>query len=99
MQATWGQLDLRAAGALDIDSDGQATGQIVVKATNWREMLEIGLAAGAIPARLADTLENGFEALASASGSRGTLDAPLDIPEWPRPCLPAFFHSAARPCS
>jgi hypothetical protein len=77
LQASWGRLDLRAAGALEIDEAGRATGSITVKATNWREMLDIAVAAGALPERLAGPVETGLAMLAGLSGPPETLDAPL----------------------
>lgn len=79
LQATWGNLDLRAAGTLDIDAEGVAEGKITVKATNWREMLELSVAAGMIPERVAPTIERGLALLAGLSGAPDTLDAPLSF--------------------
>ena len=77
LRATWGRLDLRAAGELAVAPDGTPQGQIAVKAVNWREILELGVASGAIPEALAPALERGLAALAGASGSPDTLDATL----------------------
>ena len=77
LRATWGRLDLRAAGELTVAPDGTPSGQVAVKAVNWREMLELGVSSGAVPERLAPTIERGLEALAGASGSPDTLDATL----------------------
>ena len=77
MQAEWGELELWAAGDLSVDADGRLDGQITVKAKNWREMLQIGQAAGWIPDTLVPTLESGLELLAALSGPRNSIDAPL----------------------
>lgn len=77
LQATWGRLDLRAAGELTVADDGTLEGEIAIKADNWREILKLGVASGAVPEALAPTVERGLEALAGASGSPDTLDAPL----------------------
>lgn len=79
LHAAWGQLDLRAAGDLAIGDNGAADGTITVKATNWREMLELAVGAGLIPEGLAPTVERGLEVLAGMSGSPETLDAPLSF--------------------
>lgn len=50
-----------------------------MKATNWREMLELAVGAGLIPEGLAPTVERGLEVLAGMSGSPETLDAPLSF--------------------
>lgn len=77
VQATWGQLDLQVAGQLTIDPRGLADGQIAIKATNWREMIEIGIASGMLPPGIAATLESGLESVAGLSGRADTLDLPL----------------------
>jgi hypothetical protein len=79
LKATWGQLDLEAAGALDIDADGIATGEIQVRAVNWREMLALGVEAGVIPPDLAGTVEGGLSLLAGALGNPDTLELPLSF--------------------
>lgn len=77
LRATWGQLDLRAAGAVTVDVDGVPEGEVIVKATNWREMLDVAEAAGAIPPSVRSGLERGLGFLARLSGPSETLDVPL----------------------
>lgn len=79
LQATWGQLDLRAAGELAVDGQGVPEGRITVKATNWREMLGIARNGGLLPEALAPTVERALEILAGLSGPPDTLDAPLSF--------------------
>ncbi len=78
-QARWGQLDLQLAGELTVGDGGQPRGQITVKAKNWREILQLAVSSGAIPASLGDTLEDALGLVASLSGSAKTLDIPLDF--------------------
>ncbi len=79
LRASWGRLDLRAAGEVTVAADGTPEGTVAVKAENWREILELAVASGALPERLASTVERGLEALAGASGSPETLDAELTL--------------------
>lgn len=79
LQAKWGKLDLWMAGDLSVDDAGRASGSITVKAKNWREILELGVALGWVPDRFAGTLESGLGLLATLSGSPETLDAPLSF--------------------
>jgi hypothetical protein len=79
LTAIWGDLELRATGTLAVDAAGYPEGRITVKAQNWREMLAIAVAAGALPQGLADTLERGLAVMAGMSGHPDTLDAPLDF--------------------
>lgn len=76
-RARWGGLDLRIAGALDVDVAGVPTGSITVKATNWREMLAMAQAAGMVPEGLARLLEGGLAQMARMNGNPDTLDVPL----------------------
>ncbi|MBM9595895.1 DUF2125 domain-containing protein [Roseitranquillus sediminis] len=78
-RVSWGELDLRLGGEVDVGPDGVPVGRITVRAQNWREMLTLAVAAGLIPEGLAPTLESGLGLLAGLSGAPGTLDAPLDL--------------------
>jgi len=77
LQAKWGKLDLWMAGDLTVDDQGLASGSITVKAKNWREILQLGVAMGWVPDSIAGTLESGLSLLAGLSGAPETLDAPL----------------------
>lgn len=78
-QAQWGNLDLALAGTLDVDANGTPSGEITVKAKNWREMIEIGRASGALPEGTANALERALEFVAAMSGNKNTIDAPLSF--------------------
>ncbi len=77
MRAEWGDLALRVSGNLDVDEAGIPTGELSVRAQNWREMVALGANAGAIPERLRGTLETGLSVLAGLSGRPEDLDAAL----------------------
>lgn len=76
---TWGELQLRAKGALNVDAQGRPTGEVAVNARNWREMLALAVNAGALPAEAAGAAELGLGFLASLSGAENSLDAPLSF--------------------
>ncbi len=76
-EARWGRLELRAAGDLEVDEAGRPTGEITVKARNWREILEMAVKSGALPKGLAGTLEDGLSLIAGMAGNPNTLDIPL----------------------
>lgn len=78
-EARWGQLELQLAGQLEVDAEGLPEGAVMVKARNWREILQLGVQAGALPAGLAATLEDGLSLLAGLSGNPKTLDVPLEF--------------------
>ena len=76
-EARWGRLELQAAGALSVDAAGMPTGEITIKARNWREILQVSVAAGALSPGLAGALEDGLSLLSQLSGNPNTLDIPL----------------------
>lgn len=77
LKASWGRLDLEAAGDLAVDAEGIPTGEIQIRAVNWREMVAIGVDSGLIPEAFAGSLESGLELLAAAAGNPETLELPL----------------------
>jgi hypothetical protein len=79
IEAKWGQLELRFAGGFDVDNSGRATGRITLKAQNWRDILAVRAAPGAIPSQLVRPIEQGLSLLSGLSGNRNTLDLPLDL--------------------
>lgn len=78
-RATWGQLDLRIAGAVTVDSNGTPSGEVTFKATNWREILQLAEETGAIPKELGGMVEGGLNMIARMSGNSKTIDVPLAI--------------------
>jgi hypothetical protein len=77
LQGTWGKLDFRAAGDLQIDPNGIPEGRITIRAQNWRDMLALAKVGGLIPESIATTVERALELLAAMSGNPQTLDADL----------------------
>ncbi|WP_245776414.1 DUF2125 domain-containing protein [Thalassovita taeanensis] len=78
-EARWGELELLAAGELEIDTQGRPMGRLTVKARNWREMIQMAVAAGALSQGIGDQIENALGMLAGLSGNPKTLDVPLDF--------------------
>lgn len=76
-EARWGQLELQAAGELDIGPDGVPEGEITIKARNWRDILALAVASGALPEGLAQSVEDGLSLIAQLAGNPKTLDIPL----------------------
>jgi len=79
LKANWGDLDLWMAGTLNVDAQGVPSGEITVKAKNWREMVEVARAAGFLPDMLVPTVQGALQFLAGLSGDPTTLDAPLTV--------------------
>ena len=78
-EARWGRLELQAAGKVTVDAAGIPTGEITIKARNWREILELAVNSGTIPSGFAETLEDGLSLISQLAGNPKTLDVPLDF--------------------
>lgn len=73
----WGDLALRMSGEVRADASGFAEGSFDISAKNWEEMLDAGVASGAINKSLSDALKLGLGFVARLSGGRNTLDVAL----------------------
>ncbi|MEL6523014.1 MAG: DUF2125 domain-containing protein [Pseudomonadota bacterium] len=77
IEAQLGQLNLRVAGTLTPDTDGRASGELLVKATNWRDVLDLAIASGAVPEELKGPITTGLELISRLAGHPETLDIPI----------------------
>ena len=71
-------LDLKLTGAVDLDPTGRATGDITLRADNWREGIARAKANNTVPDWLADLAETGLGAVA-ALGNGTSLDVTVQI--------------------
>lgn len=78
-EAQWGALLLRSAAALDVAPGGVLTGTLSLQARNWREMIALAEAGGALPSALRTQAENILGALARGSGNPETIDVELTV--------------------
>ncbi|SFR56315.1 hypothetical protein SAMN04488005_2915 [Yoonia tamlensis] len=65
----WGPVEIRAQGAFDIDPLGNPDGRITFRSDQWREIIDLMVAAGAIDAGLAPTYVTFANALAVDGGA------------------------------
>ncbi|MBU2890212.1 DUF2125 domain-containing protein [Celeribacter halophilus] len=79
LSAHWGELDLKLAGAFDINARGYPVGKLAIKAENWREMIELAISVGAIPENMSNLTLRAGEMLAGLSGRKDTIDAELTL--------------------
>jgi hypothetical protein len=79
IEARWGQLELQIAGSLSVDAKGIPTGQVTIKADNWRDILTLVSASGFVPQQLLRPIEQGLSLVAGLSGRTNSLDLPLDF--------------------
>jgi hypothetical protein len=76
---TWGKLDLRGRGTLDVDADGFAEGRLDMRARNWREMIDLAETTGAVDPTLAGALRAGLGLMARLAGDGEAISVPLDF--------------------
>ncbi len=79
VEARWGRLELLVAGEVDVDASGLPEGEIVVKARNWRDILQMAVTSGTLKQGFADTLESGLSLISQMAGNPETLDIPLNF--------------------
>ena len=66
-------LDRRAAGDVTLDGNGVPTGEIQLKATNWREMLKVAENSDMVPQGVLPFIERGCLLYTSPSPRDGLL--------------------------
>jgi hypothetical protein len=76
---TWGKLDLRGRGTLDVDAEGFADGRLDLRARNWRDMVDLAVSAGALNPNLAGAVRGGLDLIARFAGDGDALNVPLDF--------------------
>jgi hypothetical protein len=77
LDAVWGGLEFRAAGALQVDAGGVPEGDLALRAENWREMVAMAARAGLFPAQMQGAVEGVLEVVAGLSGDPEVIDARL----------------------
>lgn len=75
----WGELRLFATGELEVDEQGIPTGEIAMKAENWRDMIAMANAAGALPDRAVDPVTRALGFMAGLGGNPNALDLQLNF--------------------
>ncbi len=74
---SWGDLGLEGSGRLDVAPDGTPTGEIALKAEDWRQLLRAAVSAGAVPGNLEGALEAGLGLMSTLTSDGRSLEAPL----------------------
>ncbi|MBY6082387.1 DUF2125 domain-containing protein [Ruegeria arenilitoris] len=78
-EVQWGELRLFATGELEVDEQGIPVGEIAVKAENWRDMIAMANAAGALPDQAVDPVTRALNLLAGLGGNPNALDLQLNF--------------------
>lgn len=76
-EARWGELRLKATGALAVDENGLPEGEISLQAENWRGLVLMAERSGALAPGLRGMVERVLGLLAQASGNPRNLDITL----------------------
>lgn len=74
---TWGALSATASGQVAPDDKGLAAGRIEITITNWRRIMPVLIASGAVRPELAQTVETMLASLAQQTGDPEVLKLPL----------------------
>jgi hypothetical protein len=73
----WGPLGLRAAGQVSVDPEGWPTGELSLRAENWRAALEAAINAGLMPRGTEDAVRGAMEVIAFLAARGEGLEASL----------------------
>ncbi|NNL17948.1 MAG: DUF2125 domain-containing protein [Boseongicola sp.] len=79
LSAEWGTVTFRAAGKVTVDTQGTPTGEVSVKAVDWRRLLQMSVSGGMISESAAGSLESALEFIAALKGPSDTIDADLTL--------------------
>ncbi|MFC6686720.1 DUF2125 domain-containing protein [Jhaorihella thermophila] len=79
LEMQWGELRLMAAGHVTVDGQGIPTGEITLKAENWREMLAMANAAGRLPPSVVSSADRALTMLSRLGGNPRALDVQLNF--------------------
>ncbi len=72
-------LNLNLAGALDVDDQGRASGELTLRAVNWQDALEQARVGQQLPGSVTEKLVQGLSVVAGLKGRSDTLDLPLRL--------------------
>ena len=81
LNVTWGVLNLKARGEVEVRADRYLDGNLDVTARNWRKMLQVAVAGGVLSADSARTVERGLGLIARLGGDERVINVPLRFSE------------------
>ncbi|MDD9922114.1 MAG: DUF2125 domain-containing protein [Boseongicola sp.] len=79
LAAAWGDVNFKAVGKVTVDEAGTPTGELTVKAVEWRRLLTMAVETGVLPEAFAPSVERSLELLAALKGPPDTIDATLEF--------------------
>lgn len=75
--ATWGQSQVKAIGDVVVDAQGRITGELLINARNWEDLLEAAQISGSISSEISALAKNGLNLMARLSGATDSIEVPL----------------------
>ncbi|MBS0123824.1 DUF2125 domain-containing protein [Thetidibacter halocola] len=72
---------LKLAGTLTVDAAGRGDGELMLRAENWRSLLDQAREGGQLPQALADAIEEGLALYSRLTGNGQALDVTLRFDE------------------
>ncbi len=75
LQINWGEVDLTADGAVEIDNDGVPDGRVTLRTAQWEQLIDLMVNAGVIQPGMSRTVTNVARSLAAG----GTLELPISF--------------------
>lgn len=78
-EARWGEMWLRAAGALQVDEQGRLDGELTLRIENWRQILDLAERSSLLPPSGRAAMERVLALFARDSGQGDKLDTSLSI--------------------
>jgi hypothetical protein len=75
LQLEWGPMQVSLTGQLEVGPTGDLGGRMTLRATGWRQMLDLAEATGALPAGQVRMLSGGLATLERD----GVLEAPIEL--------------------
>lgn len=75
----WGTLGFFAAGSLTVDAAGIPTGEVALRVENWRDILALAEASGAVAPEIVAATGRALDMLSGLSGNPDRLDLTLGL--------------------
>ena len=77
LQFVWGELQLSGEGSIDITTEGYTEGEFTLEAKNWRDLLDVIIAAQLLPPDFAKAFDRGVTFIAKLAGSPEDMEIQL----------------------
>ena len=77
LQFVWGKLQLSGKGSVNITNEGFAEGEFTLEAKNWRQLLDVIIAAQLLPPDFAKAIDRGISFIAKLAGSPNDMEFQL----------------------